>query len=238
MRSLFEVESLHVHYGASHIVRGIDLTVERGQVVAVFGRNGVGKTTLLHAIAGLTKPSSGSIVLDGVPLAGRPAHIIARAGIALVPQGRRVMGSLTVEENLRLATLAPSADTEHPWTLELVYDLLPRLHDRRALGAKNLSGGEQQMLTIGRALLRNPRLVFMDEPSEGLAPIVIEEIARLCAKLRERSVSFVIVEQNLGLGLSVADEVVVIDHGEVVFRDSAHAFRGDRARAERLLGIV
>lgn len=236
--TLLEVSDLHIRYGSSHVVRGVSLSLLHGQVLAVFGRNGVGKTSLVHGISGLARPSAGTVTLDGEELTALPPHEIARVGVSLVPQGRRVMGSLTVEENLMLAMVAPSKKGPAAWNLDEVYELLPRLAERRRLSGTSLSGGEQQMLAIGRALLRRPRVLLMDEPSEGLAPIVVEAVGDLCLELKSRSMSFLIIEQNLGLGLRVADQVVVMDHGQVAFAGTTDEFRADRDRAERLLGVV
>jgi branched-chain amino acid transport system ATP-binding protein len=216
------------------VLHGIDLDVPHGQVVALLGRNGVGKTTTVHAIMGMLRPSAGSIRLDGVELAGRPAHAVARAGIALVPQGRRrVFAPLTVEENLRIGLRPVQAG----WTLERVYELLPRLAERARHRGDQLSGGEQQMLAIGRALLRNPRLLLLDEPSDGLAPAVVEQVTRVLAELVAGGLSAVLVEQNLWVALELAASVCVMAKGQVVHRSTTAEFRRDPDTARALLGV-
>jgi branched-chain amino acid transport system ATP-binding protein len=231
-----EVRGLNAHYGLSHVLQGIDLTVEPDQVVALFGRNGVGKSTLVHTIAGLHRPSSGSVSLDGRDLAGRPPHEIARAGIALVPQGRRVFAPLTVEENLRLATRA-RGQSNGAWTLDRVYELLPRLAERRRNHGDQLSGGEQQMLVIGRALLRNPSLVLLDEPSDGLAPRLVEQVADVLSHLRTAGIPALLVEQNLRMALGLADVVMIMTKGRIAYTGSVSDFRHSPETARALLGV-
>jgi len=232
---LLAVRGLHAHYGASHVLQGIDLDVGQGQVVALFGRNGVGKSTLVHAVAGLHRATSGSVTLAGEELVGRPPHWIGRRGLALVPQGRRVFAPLTVEENLRVA--ARGRGRGGTWTLERVYDLLPCLGERRRNRGDQLSGGEQQMLAIGRALLRDPRIVLLDEPSDGLAPKVVEQVADVLGLLRDEGIPALLVEQNLRMALGLADVVVVMTKGVVVWTGTVDAFRRDPATAHRHLGV-
>jgi branched-chain amino acid transport system ATP-binding protein len=234
MTNLLEVKDLHVGYGTSRVVQGIDFSLGRGDGVAVFGRNGVGKTTLMHALMGLLKPSAGSIKLSGKELAGAPAHQIARAGIAIIPQGRRLFPTLTVKENLMLGSNPKAGD----WTLERVFDLLPRLKERRTQAAGKMSGGEQQMVAIGRALMRNPDLLLLDEPSEGLAPRIIEEVGEVLRQLRNEGMSLLVAEQNLGLGLSIADKVLIVDAGKIAHSSSTTEFRHDPETAHRLLGVL
>lgn len=231
---LLRVRDLNVHYGPSHVLQGVALDVRRDQVVALFGRNGVGKTTLMHALMGMLAPSSGSIVFDGEELAGAPAHVVARHGVALVPQGRRIFARLTVEENLRLATRAAR---DGQWTFERIYDLLPRLHERRPYRGDQLSGGEQQMLALGRALLLNPRLLLLDEPSEGLAPAIVEDIADVLVRLREEGIPAVLVEQNLGMALRLADVVLIMTKGSIAWRGTTDQFRRNPETAKSLLGV-
>ena len=185
-------------------------------------------------MAGLVAASGGTIRLEGRSIEGMPAHTIARAGIAIVPQGRRVFAPLTVEENLRLARFSPRSG---PWNLEAIYELLPRLHERRHNRGDQLSGGEQQMLAIGRALLRNPRVLLLDEPSEGLAPLIVTQIGDLLAELRASGLAVMLVEQHLGLATRVADRVVVLDHGHVVHEATVADLRREPTRVHRLLGV-
>jgi len=234
--SLLRISGLRAGYGTGDVLHGIDLKLEHGRVLAVLGRNGVGKTTLMHAIVGFVRPSSGSVSLDGRELAGRAPHEIARTGVALVPQGRRVFTRLTVEENLRLARHAAAAENGR-WTLEGVYELLPRLRERRRHRGSELSGGEQQMVAIGRALLANPRVLLFDEPSEGLAPQLVELVVRTIASLREEGLSALLVEQNLHVALALADSVAVMTKGEIVYRGTNAEFRRSPRTARAQLGI-
>lgn len=234
MTSLLEVRGLNAHYGTIHVLQGIDIDVGGGKVVALFGRNGAGKTTLIHSIMGLVRPSAGSVRFDGAEIAGRPPHVVARAGIALVPQGRRVFPPLSVEENLRLAQ---ARGREGDWTLDRVYDLLPRLAERRRNGGHQLSGGEQQMLAIGRALLRNPRLILLDEPSEGLAPKIIEDVHGVLSTLKDHAIPALLVEQNIGAALALADLVYVMTKGRIAFSGTADEFRQHPDVSAEHLGI-
>jgi branched-chain amino acid transport system ATP-binding protein len=232
--ALLEVEGLRAGYAGSAVLGGVDLRVDQGRAVALLGRNGVGKSTFLAAVMGLLRPSAGSVRLAGRELAGKPAHQVARAGVAIVPQGRRVFADLTVEQNLAVAAGRHSAG---PWTVERVHQLLPQLAERRRHRADQLSGGEQQMLAIARALLLNPRLLLLDEPSDGLAPAVVATVARLLADLRDQGLSVLLVEQDLRAAFAVADEVAVMSKGEIVHRAPTPEFRRDAALASRLLGV-
>jgi branched-chain amino acid transport system ATP-binding protein len=231
--ALLEVEGLRAGYAGSTVLQGVDLTVDQGQAVALLGRNGAGKSTLLSAVMGLVRPSAGSVRLQGRELAGRPANRVARAGVALVPQGRRVFADLTVDQNLQVATGRRGGG---PWTPRRVYELLPQLAERRRHRADQLSGGEQQMLAVARALLLNPRLLLLDEPSDGLAPAVVARVAALLAGLRDQGLALLLVEQDLRTAFAVADDITVMRKGEIVHRAATPEFRGDAALAARLLG--
>jgi branched-chain amino acid transport system ATP-binding protein len=211
--------------------------VPTGGVVALLGRNGAGKTTFVHTVMGMLKPYSGSIRVGGRELAGAAAHNVARHGVAIVPQGRRVFAPLTVEENLRIASRRGGGPRTHAWTPMRIYELMPGLAARRTHRGDQLSGGEQQMLAIGRALLQNPRLLLLDEPSDGLAPTVVEQVAELLEDLRGEGITAVLVEQDLHLAVRLADEVAVMQKGRIVYRTSTADFRRDRDRAHTLLGV-
>jgi branched-chain amino acid transport system ATP-binding protein len=233
---LLELRDVHTFYGESHVLHGVTASVTGGEVVSLLGRNGVGKTTLIRTIMGLTPPRTGSVVFEGEDLSRTPTHRIARRGIAVVPQGRGILPSLSVRESLMLGARKLGED---PWTLERVYEMFPVLERRASVKGTQLSGGEQQMLAIGRALLMNPRLLLMDEPSEGLAPIVIEEIAEVIkAHLTKSSLSVLLVEQNLKLALDVADRVYLMSKGVIVHEDTVDGFAGDAAAQSRHLGAV
>ncbi|GLZ05518.1 ABC transporter ATP-binding protein [Actinomadura sp. NBRC 104412] len=233
MTDLLTVRGLSAGYDGTTVLDGVDLTVPAGGVVALLGRNGVGKTTFVHTVMGMIKPYSGSILIGDRELAGASAHVVARNGVAIVPQGRRVFAPLTVEENLRIA----AGRKPGPWTPERIYDLMPRLAERRTNRGDQLSGGEQQMLAIGRALLRNPRLLLLDEPSDGLAPAIIDQVAELLEGLRGEGISAVLVEQDLHLAFCLADDVAVMQKGRIVHRGPLAEFRADRDRAHKLLGV-
>jgi branched-chain amino acid transport system ATP-binding protein len=235
-----EVKDLHVGYATAGVLYGVDFTVGQGQSVALLGRNGMGKTTLVRAICGLHPPtvSSGSIVYDGVDITRRASHQISRAGIAVVPQGRRVFGSLTVRENLTVVPRRAAAQTDEPWTVDRVFDFFPRLAERAGSMARSLSGGEQQMLAIGRALMTNPTLLIMDEPSEGLAPSILDVIQDRLEGLRSSGLSILIAEQNVDLALDVAEHVIVIDDsGTIAWSGAPADLRSDSALLERHLSI-
>jgi branched-chain amino acid transport system ATP-binding protein len=231
--SLLVVDDLAGGYPGTRVLDGVDLTVEEGGVLVLLGRNGVGKTTLVHTVMGML-PGTGSIRFEGHELLGRPTHAIARSGLALVPQGRRVFAPLTVEENLRIAAARARAGR---WTPQEVYRLFPRLEERRRNWAGQLSGGEQEMLSIGRALVTNPRLLVMDEPSDGLAPSIITLIGDVVESLAAEGVTVLLVEQNLALALRVADEVAVMSKGRVTFTGRPDDLRHDAGRVRDLLGV-
>jgi branched-chain amino acid transport system ATP-binding protein len=233
---MLEVRDLRSGYRRSTVLQGVDLDVEGGKVLALLGRNGVGKSTLINTLMGLVVPTGGTIALDGVQLAGRRSDAIARAGVGLVPQGRRVWAPLTVTEHLDLA--ARRGRGKGPWTVDRVLELLPRLGERRRHGAGQLSGGEQQMLALARALLTNPRLVLMDEPSDGLAPAVVDLIGQAIGGMKAEGVTLVVVEQDLHLAFAVADDIAVMDKGVIVHRSTTLDFRRDSSVAHRLLGVA
>jgi len=219
-------------YGDSHVLHGVGLVLREGSVLALLGRNGAGKTTCMGAVMGMVKIRRGSVSLFGRPIAGAAPETIARLGVGLVPQGRRLFPSLTVAENLGVARRGRG-----PWTLERVYATFPRLQERRSQLAASLSGGEQQMLALGRALMGNPRVLLLDEPSEGLAPQIVHEIGRIIAGLKAEGLSMILVEQNVRLALGLADEVAIINTGTMVLQQSAADIATDSAALERHLGV-
>ncbi len=233
---MLEVRGLESGYRRSTVLQGVDLDLAAGQVLGLLGRNGVGKSTLVNTLMGLVVPSAGSVRVDGAELAGRRPDVVARAGVALVPQGRRVWAPLTVAEHLDLA--ARRGRGRGPWDVVRVLDLLPRLGERDRHLASHLSGGEQQMLAIARALLTNPRLVLMDEPSDGLAPAVVDAIGAVVVGMKREGVTLLVVEQDLHLAFAVADEIAVMDKGRVVHRSSTLQFRSDSSVARALLGVA
>ncbi len=233
--ALLEARGLVAGYAGSRVLDGVDLHVGAGEVVTLLGRNGVGKTTLVSAVMGLVRLSAGQVLVDGHDVTGRPSHAVARAGVAIVPQGRRVFAPLTVEENLAISARGGHGAA---WTPQRVYELLPRLAERRGNLGSQLSGGEQQMLAIGRALLGNPRLLLLDEPSDGLAPAIVDQVGDVLRTLTGEGIAVLLVEQDLHLAFAVATRVVVMAKGRVVHESSVAAFRADGARARELLGVA
>jgi len=229
---LLAVEELHTYYGDNHVLHGVSLTIPAGEVTAILGRNGMGKTTLIRSIIGFTPPRRGRVLFRGRPIQQLPSHEIARQGIGLVPQGRRIFASLTVEEQLRVV---PRGGGD--WTLERVYGLFPRLKERRGHFGGQLSGGEQQMLAIGRALMTNPALLLMDEPSEGLAPLIVRDLKDTIVKLAQGGLAIVLVEQNLPLALAVAHTCYLLSRGQVVHRAPAADIARDDEIRRRHLGV-
>jgi branched-chain amino acid transport system ATP-binding protein len=230
---MLELADLHAGYGETRVLHGLSLSVPPGQVTALLGRNGAGKTTTLRAVMGLVRVSSGSIAFAGRPLAGTPPHRVARLGVAYVPETRDIFPSLSVAENLHLAARRFAG----PWTVERVLALFPRLAERLGHGGGELSGGEQQMLSIARALLMNPRLMLLDEPTEGLAPIIVRQIRDTLAELRGSGLTLLLVEQNFGFATSLADRVAVLGRGRIVWEGTPAAIRADAATQGRWLGI-
>ncbi|MDN3496254.1 ABC transporter ATP-binding protein [Planococcus sp. APC 4015] len=234
-----QVKDVHAGYATAHVLNGVDFTIADGQSVALLGRNGMGKTTLVRTICGLRPPAveRGSIMYDGVDITRRPSHLISRAGIAIVPQGRRVFGSLTTLENLTVVRRTKPARGE-TWTVERVFEFFPRLAERAGSMARSLSGGEQQMLAIGRALMTNPTLLIMDEPSEGLAPSVLDVIQDRLAELRTSGLSILIAEQNVDLALDIAEHVIVLDDsGTIAWSGLPAELRADERLLEQHLSI-
>jgi branched-chain amino acid transport system ATP-binding protein len=233
---LIAAQSLDTFYGASHILRGVDFTVGRGETVGLMGRNGMGKTTLLKTLVGLVKPRNGTVRIAGRDATGRAPYEIAQLGIAYVPEGRGIFGNLSVAENLKMAARAGTRG-QREWTWDRVLDTFPRLKERLGHGGQQLSGGEQQMLTIGRALMTNPDLLILDEATEGLAPLIAREIWRICALVRESGISSVIVDKNWKHVTAITDRNVILVKGEVVFEGSSAALHADPALLQRYLGI-
>ncbi|MDX6393813.1 MAG: branched-chain amino acid transport system ATP-binding protein [Streptosporangiaceae bacterium] len=232
---MIEVRDLHTYRGINYVLQGVNLRIGDGACTVLLGRNGMGKTTLVHTIMGLIRPRSGRITLDDEELVGKQPFQIAQRGLALIPQGRRIFPSLTVEENLTLA--ARGTTSSGAWTLERLYDLFPNLKDRRRNRGGQLSGGEQQMLAVGRALLTNPSLLLMDEPSEGLAPVIVERIGEIMADLRRSGLSIFLVEQNYGLATDSADLIYILSNGQVVWQGTTSELERTAAVRETHLGI-
>jgi branched-chain amino acid transport system ATP-binding protein len=231
--SLLEVSGLNSYYGDSHILFDVGLRVEKNEVVALLGRNGAGKTTTLMSLMGMVRPRAGSIRLEGEELAGKAPHMIARAGMQLVPEDRRVFGSLNVEENIVLASLtAPKS-----WPLKRIYELFPRLAERRASRGTDLSGGEQQMLAIARALVRDPKIVLLDEPFEGLAPVIVRDLMNACRKLAAEGQTIVLVEQNLAAMLALATRAYIVNNGHVVHEGPTDEIKTNPEILRRYLGV-
>ncbi len=226
MSPILQVEDIHTYYGDAHILDGVSFTVPRGACVAILGRNGVGKTTLARSLIGFTPPARGRVVFNGVDITGRPSHEIVRSGMAIVPQGRRVFASLTAEENLRIATgRSKIPQGEESWNLDRVYDLFPRIKERRNQPAETMSGGEQQMLSIGRALMTSAALLLLDEPTEGLAPIVVEDVVKALQQLRRSGVSLLLLEQRVEVALRLAElAIIMTSRGHITFNGHTSEF--------------
>ena len=231
--SLLEVTGLNSYYGDSHILFDVSLRVEKHEVVALLGRNGAGKSTTLKSLMGVVSPRSGSVKLEGLEIAGRKSHAIAQAGVQLVHEDRRIFGSLDVEENLVLAGLTARGR----WPLERIYTMFPRLRERRGSRGTDLSGGEQQMLAIARALVRNPQVILLDEPFEGLAPVIVRDLVAACRSLVAEGQTIVLVEQNLAATLALAHRVYVINNGHVVHEGPAAELKARPEVLQRYLGV-
>jgi branched-chain amino acid transport system ATP-binding protein len=229
--SALTAEGLNTYYGKSHILHDVGLSVAEGQITTLLGRNGAGKTTTLRSLVGLTPPRSGRVSLFGRDITGQPPYRIAASGVGYVPEGRRVFANLTVDENLRVPIERPG-----PFTLDRVYALFPRLGERKQNLGRQLSGGEQEMLSIGRALLLNPRLLILDEPSQGLAPLIVKEVFRIVAQMRTEGISVLLVEQNVRMSLEIADHAYVLENGQMVYSGPAAELRSDETRIQALAG--
>jgi branched-chain amino acid transport system ATP-binding protein len=232
--AILEVENIHTYYGDAYVLQGLSLKVEEGQILGLLGRNGVGKTTLVNSVVGFNPPRRGRILFRGVDITRVPSFETVRSGMGLVPQGRRVFPSLSVEENLKVAERGIS---RHGWNAERVYALFPRLKERRAQRAKTLSGGEQQMLAIGRGLMTNPDCLIMDEPSEGLAPIIIKGVWEAIANVKKEGLSILLVEQNAALAIKLVDYVHVMSKGRVVFSATPEELWANEEVKSSYLGI-
>ncbi|MEI6042905.1 MAG: ABC transporter ATP-binding protein [Chloroflexota bacterium] len=239
---MLELQEIHTYYGASYVLQGVSLQVNEGEAVALLGRNGVGKTTTIRSIIGFTPPRQGQILLRGVQLTRLPAATISRLGVGLVPQGRRIFPNLTVRENLTVAArnarnVGGISNPEGGWTLPKVYHYFPRLQERQKNMGNDLSGGEQQMLAIGRALMTNPQLLLMDEPSEGLAPLVVREIGGTIRQLKEAGLSILLVEQNLKLAFEICDRIYIMNKGRIIFKGSSSDLQADTTLMHQHLGV-
>jgi branched-chain amino acid transport system ATP-binding protein len=235
---MLELRGVHAHYGTSHIVQGVDLDAAAGEVVGIFGRNGVGKTTLIKTIAGWVKPSAGEIRLDGARINGKSPHAVCHAGVGLVPEDRRIFPGLTVEENLLLGLLQlpGGAVKGSRAAVARIYERFPRLGERRRQLGTTLSGGEQQMLAMARVMLGRPKILLIDEPSEGLAPMIVADVYAIIAEMQASGATILLVEQNLNQALTVCDRFVAIDRGRIVFKGRA-ADPGDRDALVRAVAV-
>jgi branched-chain amino acid transport system ATP-binding protein len=231
--SLLEVEGLNSYYGDSHILFDVSLRVERNEVVALLGRNGAGKSTTLKSLMGVLTPRTGTVMFNGADIAGRKSHSIAQAGMQLVHEDRRIFGSLNVEENLVLAGLTASGR----WPLDRIYEMFPRLKDRRGSRGTDLSGGEQQMLAIARALVRDPKIILLDEPFEGLAPVIVRDLMAACRDLAASGQTIVLVEQNLAATLALAQRVYIINNGHIAHEGPAQEIKAKPDILQRYLGV-
>ena len=226
-----KAEGLQTYYGKSHILHGVGLEVRQGEIVTLLGRNGAGKSTTMRSIVGLTHPREGTVHIFGQVTTDWPAYRVAAAGVGYVPEGRHVFADLSVEENLKVPMVRPG-----PWTIARIYELFPRLAERKNNRGRHLSGGEQEMLAIARALLLNPKLLVLDEPSQGLAPLIVEDVFNVVKAAREQGISVLFVEQNVRVAVEIADRAYVLDDGRIVYEGSAHEFAADEERVRQLAG--
>jgi branched-chain amino acid transport system ATP-binding protein len=234
---MLEVTGLHTYYGHSHILHGVSLTVNQGQVLTVLGRNGVGKTTLVHSIVSFAKPTRGRVCFKGEDITGSPTHQIIRRGIALVPQGRRVFRSLSVTENLTVPFRCNVEGTAHSWDIEMAFQVFPTLRARRDQRAGNLSGGEQQMLAMARALVSGPQVLLLDEPSEGLAPLIVKELSTVIKGLAVQGMAVLLIEQNFNMALRTAQMVLVMSRGQIVHQSAPEDLADNQDIKARYLGM-
>lgn len=226
-----QVAGLQTYYGKSHILHGVGLMVKEGEIVALLGRNGAGKTTTLRSIMGLTPPREGSVKVLGVEVSRMPVYQVAALGVGYVPESRKIFGNLTVEDNLRVPLARPG-----PWTVKRIFDTFPRLAERKDNRGRQLSGGEQEMLSIARALLLNPKLLLLDEPSQGLAPLLVKEVFEIVQAMRRDGIAVLLVEQNVRVSLEIADRAYVLDDGAIVYSGSAVELAGDEERVRSMAG--
>jgi branched-chain amino acid transport system ATP-binding protein len=231
MSAALAAEGIHTYYGKSHILHGVSLEVAEGQITALLGRNGAGKTTTLRTLMGLTPARQGCVTIFGANATRWPTFRIAASGVGYVPEGRRIFANLSVEENLKVPL-----ERGGPWTIARIYKLFPRLAERRLSRGRQLSGGEQEMLSIGRALLLNPRLLILDEPSQGLAPLIVHEVFRVVSQMRDEGISVLLVEQNARMTLEIADHAYVLDDGSIVYSGNARELAADESRVRALTG--
>ncbi|MBV7430076.1 MULTISPECIES: ABC transporter ATP-binding protein [unclassified Acidovorax] len=231
-----DARGIHTFYGPSHILQGVDFTVGQGETIGLMGRNGMGKSTLLKSLMGLVKPRSGSVTVAGRDMTGRPPFEVSRLGVAYVPEGRGIFGNLSVVENLQMAARAGTRG-QRDWTYERVLETFPRLKERLGHGGQQLSGGEQQMLTIGRALMTNPDVLILDEATEGLAPLIAREIWRICSLIKDSGISSVIVDKNWKHVTQITDRNVILVKGQVVFEGSSDALHAQPQLLEQYLGV-
>jgi branched-chain amino acid transport system ATP-binding protein len=229
--TVLEAHDIHSYYGKSHILHGVSLELNEGEIVTVLGRNGAGKTTTVRSLMGLTPPRAGKVEIFGYDTTHWPTHRIAGLGVGYVPEGRKIFAPLTVLENLKVPQARPG-----PWTMERVFELFPRLGERRSQLGRQLSGGEQEMLAIARPLLLNPRLMLLDEPSQGLAPLIVREVMHVVRRMREEGLTVLLIEQNAPLSLSIADRAYVLDDGKVVWSGKAAELAADTELVARLAG--
>jgi branched-chain amino acid transport system ATP-binding protein len=239
-----DARGLHTFYGASHVLHGVDFAVGRGETIGLMGRNGMGKSTLLKSLMGLVKPRSGTVKMGGRDMTGRPPYEVARLGIAYVPEGRGIFGNLSVKENLLMAArpgrqreAIDAATAQRDWTYDRVLETFPRLKERLGHGGQQLSGGEQQMLTIGRALMTNPDVLILDEATEGLAPLIAREIWRICSLIKESGISSVIVDKNWKHVTQITDRNIILVKGQVVFEGTSEALHAQPQLLEQYLGV-